>query len=345
MEGQFNLYDHAKAFAPDGKLTEVVKILDQNNPILHDAVTIESNSDNGHHFAVQNGLSEVEWRKAYEGVKVTKGSITMVHRGYGRASCVSEVDVAVAEKGGKVAEVRAMMAREHLDRMAEEQANKILYGSLQENESTFTGLADTYGVLSGAPIAKNVVSNAASTTDVAKYSSIYLVGWGKGKIFTFFPKGTQAGIKIYDYSKNGPTPLIDPENGGTFPGYKEQFEMLMGLCVQDWRYGARVCNIDVEDLRTNDADGAKKVKLYEDFMAALGKIKNLNNVKLICYASREVKDLLRLGYMKCGGVPQVMQMNNLTSSGNQGYGANDLIIDGIHIKAEDAVKETELPVK
>jgi hypothetical protein len=340
-EEVFNLYDHAKMFGPDGKLAAVAKVLDQNNVILHDALTIESNSDDGHHFAVQNGISKVVWRRAYEGVKPTKGSTTMVKKTYGRASAVSEVDVAVAEKGGKVAEVRASMAAEKLDRMAEEQAHKIIYGSLKEDERTFEGFAANYSTLNPkVPAARQVVDFSAEA-ELAKeegdeISSIYFVGWGKDKIYTFYPKGTQAGIKVYDYSKNGPIDLQDGDHG-TYPGYKEQYEMLLGMAVQDWRYGARLCNINVTKV-AKDKDA--KIKLYEAFMKTLGLIKNINNCKLVCYASRQVKDLLRSGYMAAGGVT-VFQNNNMTSSGNQGYGAADLVIDGIHIKAEDAIHHNE----
>lgn len=347
-EEVFNLYDHAKLFGPDGKLAAVAKVLDQNNVILHDALTIESNSDDGHHFAVQNGVSKVVWRRAYEGVKPTKGSTTMVKKTYGRASAVSEVDVAVAEKGGKVSEVRAAMASEKLDRMAEEQAHKIIYGSLKEDERTFEGFAANYSSLDPkVPASRQVVDftketsvAAAQTVSATSNSSIYFIGWGKDKIYTFYPKGTQAGIKVYDYSKNGPIDLKDAD-GGTYPGYKEQYEMLMGMAVQDWRYGARLCNINVAAVAT---DKQAKIDLYEAFMKTLGLIKNINNCKLVCYASRQVKDLLRSGYMAAGGVT-VFQNNNMTSSGNQGYGAADLVIDGIHIKAEDAIHHKEAEVE
>ena len=79
-------------------------------------------------------------------------------------------------------------------------------------------------------------------------------------------------------------------------------------------------------------------------MYAVGQIHNLENCKLVAYCSRATKDALRIGYMKSGGVT-VYQQNNMTSSGNQGYANHDLIIDGIHIKAEDAIVHTEAWVK
>ena len=330
---EFNLHDYAKHFDAAGKEYAVARVLTQSDPIVNDAVIIESNSDSGHEYAVQNGLPQVAWRRAYQGVKPSKGSQTVVKETYGRMSAVSVVDVAIAEKGGKVGEVRGALMRDKLEAMTQEYASKLIYGSTQDNEKAFIGFAARYSKLEGAATSKQIVNFGGDTPKAQ--TSIYLIGWGKNKIFTFFPKGTRAGIKTYDYSKNGPIDLQDAE-GGVFPGYKEQAEWLVGLGVQDWRYGARICNIEVADLNTAE----QKIKLYEAFMTAVGKIKNINNVKLVAYCSREVKDALRAGYMKSGGV-SVYQMNNMTSSGNQGYGAADLVIDGIHIKAEDAIVHTE----
>lgn len=328
----FNLLDHAKTFGPDGKEYAVVRVLDQMDPIVRDAVTIESNSDSGHEYAVQNGMPSVVWRKAYQGVKPSKGSQTVVKETYGRMSAVSMVDVAIAEKGGKVSEVRGAMMRDKLEAMTQEFASKLIYGSTQDDEKAFVGFAARYSKLEGAATSKQIVNFGDAGADL---TSIYLIGWGKGKIFTFYPKGTRAGIKTYDFSKNGPIDLQDAD-GGTFPGYKEQAEWLAGLAVQDWRYGARVANISVSNLNTAE----QKIKLYESFMTAVGKIHRLEGVKLVAYCSRDVKDALRAGYMKSGGVT-VFQNNNMTSSGNQGYANHDLIIDGIHIKAEDAIKHNE----
>lgn len=329
----FNLLDHAKTFGPDGKEYAVVRVLDQMDPIVRDAVTIESNSDSGHEYAVQNGLPSVVWRKAYQGVKPSKGSQTVVKETYGRMSAVSMVDVAIAEKGGKVSEVRGAMMRDKLEAMTQEFANKLIYGSTQDDEKAFVGFAARYSKLTGAATSKQIVNFGGN--QAGDQTSIYLIGWGKGKIFTFYPKGTRAGIKTYDFSKNGPIDLIDAD-GGTYPGYKEQAEWLAGLAVQDWRYGARVANIHVPSLNT----AAEKIRLYEAFMTAVGKIHRLEGVKLVAYCSRDVKDALRAGYMKSGGVT-VFQNNNMTSSGNQGYANHDLVIDGIHIKAEDAIHHNE----
>lgn len=334
--GAYNLLDYARQFDENGKEYQVVRILDKNSPIIRDAVTIESNSDSGHEYAVLNGLPTVAWRRAYEGVKPSKGSQTVVKETYGRMSCVSELDVAIAEKGGNVAAMRAANLENRLESMTQEAASKLIYGSRDKDEKAFIGFAARYNSLSGAKTSSQVVDFGAGNAESGNiFTSIYLIGWAKGKIFTFFPKGTKAGINTYDFSKNGPIDLKDA-NDGTYPGYKEQAEWLMGLAVQDWRYGARICNIpNPATLNEND-----KKALYEKFMYAVGQIHNLENCNLVAYCSRAVKDALRVGYMKSGGVT-VYQVNNMTSSGNQGYANHDLVIDGIHIKAEDAIVHTE----
>ena len=335
--GVMNLHDYAKLFDPKGEKYAVARVLDQTNPIVRDAIVIESNSDSGHEYAVQNGLPTTAWRRAYQGVKPSKGTQTVVKEVYGRMSAVSEVDVAIAEKGGKVSEVRAEDQRNQLEAMNQEYAKKFFYGSAADNEKAFIGFAARYSKLSGAKTARNVVNNGDSTHGGSLHS-IYLIGWGKGKIFTFFPKGTQAGIKIYDYSKNGPIDLQDA-NGGTYPGYKKQMEWLVGLAVQDWRFGARVCNIYPADISSKD----NKVALYENFVKAVGTIQNPNAVNLVAYTSRQVRDLLRAGFLAAGGTsaPIVYQQNKLTTTGLPVYGYDDLVIDGIRIKVCDCFDGTE----
>lgn len=337
--GVMNLHDYAKLFDPKGEKYAVARVLDQTNPIVRDAIVIESNSDSGHEYAVQNGLPTTAWRRAYQGVKPSKGTQTVVKEVYGRMSAVSEVDVAIAEKGGKVSEVRAEDQRNQLEAMNQEYAKKFFYGSAKDDEKAFIGFAARYSKLSGAKTARNVISNGGSAAGAEH--SIYLIGWGKGKIFTFFPKGTQAGIKIYDYSKNGPIDLQDA-NGGTYPGYKKQMEWLVGLAVQDWRYGARVCNIHPASISSKD----NKIALYENFVKAVGTIQNPNTVNLVAYTSRQVRDLLRAGFLAAGGTsaPIVYQQNKLTTTGLPVYGYDDLVIDGIRIKVCDCIDGTEAVV-
>lgn len=339
MAEYYNLLDHAKQFNPNGEEYAVAKVLEQSNPVIKDMPVIESNDESGHTYAVQTGIPEATWRRAYEGVEPTKHTQKVVHDTYGRLSCYSLVDVAVAEKGGKIAETRAAMAEHHLEGMAQEMAKKVFYGSNADNEKSFIGIAPRFSALSGAESSANVISNGGSGAN--SQSSIFLIGWGKNKAFGFYPKGTRAGIKRYDFSANGPVPC-ELENKKSFPGYKEQYEWLMGLAVADWRYSARICNIQAPTTMNDDACKA----LFKNFMKALNQIHNVDAVNLVAYCSRDVKFALRNGFLLSGGTiaPQVYVQNELDKSGNKGYANHDLVIDGIHVKADDAIVQTEAVV-
>ena len=337
MVQAFNLYDYSTKFLKNGDEAPVAKVLVQSNPILDDAPVIESNSDSGHEYAIQTALPKNVWRRAYEGVEPTKGALRNVKEVYGRMSGLSVCDVATAEKGGNVKLVRGHLLEERLESMSQEAASKILYGSPKDEEKSFVGFAARYSSLSAdAMTSRQVIDNGGTTPN--KQSSIYIIGWSPRKIFTFFPKGTRAGIRIHDYSKNGPIAIADGK-GGEYPGYKVQLEWLLGMAVQDYRFGARVCNIQKDQLTTADA----KVALYENFIKALGRIQNLETCNVVAYCDRDIKDALRAGYLKSGGVT-VYQNNYGNSSGNKGYANHNLIIDGIQIKAEDACKDTEAVV-
>lgn len=334
----YNLFDYAAEFLKDGKEAPVARVLIQSNPILKDAPVIESNSDAGHQYSIQTSLPKNVWRRAYQGVPATKGTYKLVTETYGLMSGLSEVDKVLAEKGGKVAEVRKRMLEDRLASMGQDGAKKIIYGSKEDDEKAFIGLAARYSSLDTKVDTSKQIVNNGGTGDGA-LTSIYLVGWNPNKIFTFFPKGTRAGIEVIDYSKNGPVQLHDAK-GDVYPGYAMQAEWKIGMGVQDWRYAARVANIKMSELNTKDA----KVALYENFIKAIGKIHNLEMCNLVAYCHRDVKDALRSGYLASGGVT-VYQNNYGNSSGNKGYANHDLIIDGIAVKAEDAIELTENQVK
>lgn len=284
MAENYNLLDYARQFGPDSKEYSVAKVLAQSNPILQDAVMIESNSDSGHEYAIQTGLPTATWRKAYQGVQPSKSTRKVVKETFGVCSEVSAIDKIIAEKGGNIARVRASEAEAHLESMSQAIATKMIYGSEAATEEAFVGLAARYNKISTDKTKSgyNIISAGSSTS--GSMCSIWIIGWGEGKIFTFAPKGSKSGIETIDYSANGPIDIVDSA-GGSYPGYKEQFECKIGLGVQDWRYAVRIPNIL---LGTTTADNLRKLVLN-----GLDRIYNLALCKPVIYCNRECKSLLR----------------------------------------------------
>ena len=274
----YNLVDYAKQFDPSGQELAIAEVLSQSNDIIGDAVVAESSLDSGHEYAVRTGIPEGTWRRAYQGIEPAKATTKVVVESYGTLSAYSVVDKLVAEKGDHVDAVRTGQSRAIISGMSSSMASNLIYGNSGATPERFTGLAARYNSLSGAESSRNVVDAGGSTN--GQNSSIYLVVWDTDKVFTFFPKGSKAGIQRVDY---GLVNHVDA-NGNEYPAYKEYFEWKLGLAVQDWRYAGRICNIDVTNVPSNLID--KMCDLEE-------KIQSLSLGKPVWYMNRTVKAALR----------------------------------------------------
>ena len=275
---QYSLVDYAKQFDPSGQELAIAEVLSQSNDIIGDALVQESSLDSGHEYAVRTGIPEGTWRRAYKGIDPAKATTKVVVESYGTLSAYSVVDKLVAEKGGHVDAVRTGQSRAIIAGMSNTMASNLIYGDCGVNPERFTGLAERYNELSGAESSRNVI-NAGGTTN-GQNSSIYLVVWDQDKVFTFFPKGSKAGIQRVDY---GLVTHVD-NDGKEYPAYKEYFEWKLGLAVQDWRFAGRLCNIDVTNIPSDLID--KMCDLEE-------RIQSLSMGKPVWYMNRTVKAALR----------------------------------------------------
>ncbi|WP_440256156.1 major capsid protein [Candidatus Avelusimicrobium sp.] len=275
---QYSLIDYAKQFDPSGQELAIAEVLSKSNDIVGDALVVESSLDSGHEYAVRTGIPEGTWRRAYQGIEPAKATTKVVVESYGTLSAYSVVDKLVAEKGGNVEGVRTGQSRAIIAGMSNTMAANLIYGNAGKNPERFTGLAARYCELSGAESSRNVI-NAGGQKE-GKNSSIYLVVWDTDKIFTFFPKGSKAGIQRLDH---GLVNHIDA-NGNEYPAYKEYFEWKLGLAVQDWRFAGRICNIDVENVPADLID--QMCELEEC-------IQSLSMGKPVWYMNRTVKAALR----------------------------------------------------
>lgn len=276
----YNLLDYSQQFAENGDLVAVADVLVKSNPMIEDAVLIESNSDAGHLHAIQASIPEGTWRRAYEGVPYEKGTQIQVMDTFGLLAANSLVDQEIAEKGGKINEVRTRQAKTIIEGMGQTMGKSLIYGSLKKNEKSFVGLAAHYSVAGGAWTAndssRNVVKAGSGSSNAN--SSVYFVTWDSDKIFTFYPKGAKAGLQHIDYTPNGKPEEVIDENGNSFPGYKDYFAWKMGLCVHDWRYGGRVANI------TSATTGAELRAAMDEMLARVNK----GTGKQVLYMNKQV---------------------------------------------------------
>ena len=152
----------------------------------------------------------------------------------------SMVDRALAEHSGNMAAFRRSEDVAFLEGMSQTIAQTFWYGNTTVNPSTFMGFSTFYNTIStaNAQNAANVI-NAGGTG--SSNTSVWLVGWGIESIHAAFPMGSKAGLSMED--KGDVVPGYDSV-GNRFEAYTSWFRQQCALVPKDWRYAARIANLD-----------------------------------------------------------------------------------------------------
>ena len=326
------LLDLAKRLDPDGKIDVIAEILTQENPILEDLSFVEGNLPTGHRTTIRTGLPTPTWRKLYGGVQPTKSNTAQVTDSCGMLEAYAEVDKALADLNGNTAAFRLSEDRAHIEGMAQELASTIIYGNEGDQPEAFTGLAPRYNSLSAAN-ADNIVSAGGTGSD---NTSIWLVVWGDQTLHGIYPKGSRAGLDMQD---KGQVTIENVDGScGRMEAYRTHYRHDCGLTVRDWRFAARVCNIDVSALTTGGtaADRAAAQKALINFMVqASERIPSLSKGRAVWYVNRTIREQLRLGILE-------------KIAGNLAWetvsGKRVMTFDDIQVKRLDAINNTEARV-
>lgn len=326
------LLDVAKRLDPQGKIDIIAEILAQENPVLEDMAWIEGNLPTGHRTTVRTGLPTPTWRKLYGGVQPTKSRTAQITDSCGMLEAYAEVDKALADLNGNTAAFRLSEDRAHIEGMAQEMASTLFYGNEGSEPEAFTGLAPRYNSLSAAN-ADNIVNAGGSGSD---NTSIWLVVWGDQTCHGIYPKGSKGGLQMTD---KGQVTIENVDNaGGRMEGYRTHYRWDAGVSLRDWRYVARVCNIDVSALTTDGTatDRANAQKALINFMVqASERIPSFGKGRACWYVNRTIREQLRLGILE-------------KIAGNLAWdtveGKRVMTFDDIPVKRVDALVNTEARV-
>lgn len=278
------LLDVAKRLDPDGKVAQIVELLNQTNEIIEDMVFMEGNLPTGHRTTIRTGLPTPTWRKLYGGVQPTKSRTVQVTDSCGMLEAYAEVDKALADLNGNTAAFRLSEDMAHIEGMNQEFASTLIYGNEGSEPEAFTGLAARFNDQS-ALNGENIITSAA-TPDSNDNTSIWLVGWGANTVHGIYPKGSIGGIQMEDKGQ------VTIENidgaGGRMEAYRTHYRWDTGLTVRDWRYVVRI-QFDLEDIVAAGTSGP----VLADLMAkALRRIPSLGMCRPVFYANRDTLDAL-----------------------------------------------------
>ncbi len=316
------LADAAKRTDPDGSIADIVEMLNATNEVLDDMTVMEGNLPTGHRTTIRTGLPTPTWRKLYGGVQPTKSNTAQVTDTCGMLEAYAEVDKALADLNGNTAEFRLTEDSAHIEGMSQEMASSLFYASEATAPEKFTGFAPRFNSLS-AQNADNIVNAAGAGSD---NTSIWLVVWGPTTCHGIYPKGSKAGLSVNDKG------VVTVENvdgaGGRMEAYRTHYKWDLGLTVKDWRYVARVCNIDVSDLGTL----ANTKNLITWMIQASERIPSFGAGRPVWYVNRTIREKLRLG------ITEKLATN---LSWESVAGKRVMMFDDIPVRRCDAILNTE----
>ncbi|MDW9880491.1 hypothetical protein GOA90_25220 [Sinorhizobium meliloti] len=240
---------------------QVIELLKQNNPILDDAIATQCNMDALHRHSIRTGYPTVSWGRLYKGVRPSKATMQQVDDTTGFLEARSEIDTRLLKLAPDPAKARLVDSAPYLEAMNQEMATGIFYHNTDTTPEKFKGLAARFNAYnSNIPdpakpnIANQVIHGGGSGSD---NTSIWFVTWADHATSLLYPKNTKAGVSIMD---KGEEPVQDTVNGGTFYAKVTMFEWHIGAFVKDYRYSARIANIDVSELMAGSVDVWAKLR-------------------------------------------------------------------------------------
>jgi hypothetical protein len=319
--GNPTLLDLAKRLDPGGSVADVVEILNETNEVLDDMTWLEGNLPTGHRSVIRTGIPTPTWRKMYGAVAPGKSTTAAVTDTCGMLEAYSNVDKALADINGNTAAFRMSEDKAFLEGMSEEVAGTLFYGNQGTEPEAFTGLAPRFSGLTAAQSGDNIID--AFTGSGGDLTSIWLVVWGPRTVHGIVPQGSKAGFQQQDLGET-----MIQSSSGNYQAYVTHYRWDAGLCVRDWRYVARVANIDVSEILV--ASDAKRLITF--MIQAVERIPNLGAGRPVFYMNRRVREALRIGIIE-------KIANNLTW--DTVAGKHVMTFDSIPVRRSDQILITE----
>lgn len=324
------LADVTKRTDPNGSIAKLVEQMNQTNEALDDMLALEGNLPTGHRTTVRTGLASATWRELNRGVQPSKSTTTQVDDTCGMLEAYAQIDKSLADLNGNAAEWRLSEDMAFIEAMNQEMARTLFYGNSKLEPKKFMGLAPYYNALTGHKAAENVFSAGGTGST---NTSVWLVGWGENTVHSIYPKGSNGGLKATDLGEE----TLQDEDGGLYQGYRTHYKWDIGLCLRDWRYAARICNIDTSEF-PNVVDGSQATVgtwLIRMMIAAHNKIPNQRLGKLAWYMNNDVKTIIDI---------MAMEKTNVHLTIDMFEGKPITRFRGIPIRRVDQIVNTEAAV-
>lgn len=235
------LVDMARRTDPDGSAAEIAELLSQANEMYDDMAWKEGNTNTGHVFTVRTALPQGTWRYINQGVQTSKSGTAQGRINCGMLEDQITLDRKLMNMQDDPNDFRYQEDNAHLEGLSQQIAGQFIYGNQNTIPAAFTGIAPYYNTVSTATAA-NAVNVFDGGGTGSNNSSIWAIGWSPRTIYPVFPKNSKAGLTLEPMDT---TQLAYDSSGNPYRAAVTWFSQEAGLCVEDWRWGVRLCNLDV----------------------------------------------------------------------------------------------------
>lgn len=235
--------DASRLIRPDGREAAIGEILDTIKGMVYDAPWTEGDTVGGHMVSYRTSLPTIYTRRANKGVRSSASSYASVVEAPESLEGWSKLDEKVADYGGNPAAKRTKEAHGFAEAMEQTFENRIIYGNSNVTPDQIDGLAVRYNSLTVGNQKRNIL-NVTPTAAGADQYSMWLVKWGPGMAYCWYPKGSMAGLQIVDHGKRPIEELDANSNVLHRVVYKEQWKWDIGFAMENWKAAVRLANID-----------------------------------------------------------------------------------------------------
>lgn len=305
----------------------IIDLFVKTNVLLEDAITVECNDGSSHKTTVRNGLPEVEFRKFYQGVKPAKGEYTSVKDDTAMLEAYAVVDKKLADLSNDPNQFRLNEAESFIQAMNDKVQTNVFYGNKGTNDASFDGLSKRYNKLSTKKdeIGYQVV-DAGGTGSTN--TSIWFVTWGDRHTHMLYPKGSKAGLT---HENKGQVTVDAPDGSGLMEAYRDHFSWDVGLSVRNYKANARVANIDVTKLGTEDGPDLTNLMIQAYYKAR----KAAKGGKMVIYTNETIATWLHI---------QAANKKNVNLAISEFAGQPVVTFLGVPVKTADQILDTEAKV-
>ncbi len=247
-ENTYDLVSWAKMRGPSFQAeTVIAELLSQSNEPVTDMLWMQGNLPTGHRITQRIGLPTTYTRQINQAVQVSRGQTAQVDEGMSIFESWAETDVDLLKLWDDQAAFLYLQSLGFYESLTQSWAKSFIYGDPSVDPTQFLGLAPRYSTVDStkAANAQNVIDGGGTGS---VNTSVWLITHAPMALHGIIPKGTPAGITHF-MNEDQVLQTSTTVGGTRLRVHQEQWQWKAGLALWDWRWCARLCNIDVTNLK------------------------------------------------------------------------------------------------